>query len=81
MGEYSDILGMNSGVDGVLSKSMSRSDHSFRARVRACWAMSSSAGMDIRGTNEGGRVGSGGYSDSAEDGREGSLGEPVAEIC
>jgi len=35
----------------------------------------------MRGTNEGGRVGSGGYSGSAEDDLEGSLGEPVTEIC
>jgi len=86
VGEYADILGMNSGMvvvegEGGLSRSMSRSDHSFRARARACRAMSSSAGMEIRGTNEGGRVGSGGYSGSTEDDRGELPVEPVAEIC
>jgi len=79
VGEYSDILGRNSGV--VVSRSISRSDHSSKARVRACRAMSSSAGMEIRGTKDGGRVGSGGYSGSAEDDHLEFPVVPVAGIC
>lgn len=84
VGEYSDIVGMKSMVgegERVPSRSMSRSDHSFRPRARTSRAMSSSAGMEIRGTNEGGRVGSGGYSGSTEDDRVEFPVEPVAEIC
>ena len=61
MGEYPpmDNPGLNGSSQngGGISRSISKSDHSLSDRTRACRARRSSAGMVMRGTNEGGRLG------------------------